>query len=153
MVDRFERFSLMIADISRQWHKITTAEMEKYGLKGAHSVYLAAMARFPEGMTAGQIGEMCGKDKADVSRMMAIMEQKGLVTKQGVSQYRGIFRLTGAGQAVADYVNRRASLAVALAGRDLSDDMRAALYDALESIAGNLREISANGLPIEEAAH
>lgn len=152
MIDRFERFSLVIADISRQWHKISTAEMKKYGLRGTHSVYLAVIDRFPEGVTAGQICEMCGKDKADVSRMMAIMEKKGLVTKEGVHQnlYRGVFKLTGAGKAAADYVNRRASLAVSLAGGHLTEDMRAILYQSLESIAENLREISENGLPTEE---
>ena len=121
MIDRFERFSVMISEISRHWHKVTTAEMEKYGLKGAHSVYLAAMARFPEGISASQLCEMCGKDKSDVSRMMGIMENKGLVVKEGVHQnmYKGVFRLTDEGREAAEYVNRRASLAVALAGREL----------------------------------
>ena len=152
MIDRFERFSLVIADISRQWHRITAAEMEKYGLKGTHSVYLSVMARYPEGITAGQICELCAKDKADVSRMMSIMEKKGLVTKEGVHQnlYRGVFKLTETGRTIADSVNRRASLAVALAGKDLTEEKRAALYEMLESIAGNLREISNHGLPEEE---
>ena len=59
MIDRFERFSVMISEISRYWHKITTTEMEKYGLKGAHSIYLTTMARFPEGITAAQLCELC----------------------------------------------------------------------------------------------
>ena len=152
MIDRFERFSVMISEISSHWHKITTAEMEKYGLKGAHSIYLAAMARFPEGISANQLCEMCGKDKSDVSRMMAIMEKKGLVVKEGVHQnmYKGVFRLTEAGKEAAEYVNQRASLAVALAGGALTDEARAVLYSALESIAENLREISENGLPTQE---
>lgn len=152
MIDRFERFSVTISEISRHWHKITTAEMEKYGLKGAHSVYLAAMARYPQGVTANQICEMCGKDKSDVSRMMSIMEQKGLVVKEGMhqNQYKGVFRLTDGGKAAAEYVHRRASLAVSVAGNDLTDETRAILYDALESVAANLRDISENGLPTND---
>lgn len=152
MIDRFERFSIVISEISRYWHKITTEEMEKYGLKGAHSIYLAVMSRFPEGITANQICEMCCKDKSDVSRMMSIMEKKGLVIKEGVHQnlYKGVFRLTEEGKAAAEYVKRRAGLAVSLAGKDLTDETRTVLYSALESIAGNLREISENGLPTEE---
>jgi len=152
MIERFERFSVAIAEISRYWHKITAAEMEKYGLKGTHSVYLAAMARHPEGLTAGQICELCCKDKSDVSRSMSMMEKKGLVMKEGLHQnlYKGVFRLTEAGIAAAEYVNRRASLAVAMAGRELTDESRAMLYAALESIAGNLRDIGENGLPAEE---
>lgn len=149
MTERFERFSYAISEISRHWHKLTSDEMEKYGLKGTHSVYLLTMARHPEGMTASQIGELCGRDKSDVSRMMAIMEKNGLVTKEGVHQnlYRGVFKLTEQGHAAADYVKRRATLAVDIAGRDLSEENRTIFYAALESIAANLRILSKEGLP------
>ena len=86
MVDRFERFSFAISEISRYWHKITAEEMEKYGLKGPHSVYLTAMYRYPDGITAPQLCELCGKDKSDVSRAMSLMERKGLVRKEGIYQ-------------------------------------------------------------------
>ena len=61
MVERFERFSYAIFEISRYWHKLTTEEMEKYGLKGPHSIYLVVMHRFPDGITAPQLCEYCGK--------------------------------------------------------------------------------------------
>ena len=152
MIDRFERFSVAISELSRYWHKITTAEMEKYGLKGAHSIYLTTMARFPQGITAAQLCELCCKDKSDVSRMMAIMEKNGLVVKEGGHQnrYNGVFRLTEDGQAAAEYVKQRAALAVSIAGDQLTDETRLILYKALESIAENLKNISENGLPTEE---
>ena len=151
MVERFERFSYAIFEISRYWHKLTTEEMEKYGLKGPHSLYLVVMHRFPDGITAPQLCEYCGKDKSDVSRMMSIMEQKGLVTKESVHQnrYGGIFRLTEEGWKAAEFVCQRAALAVELAGKDLSEEVRAHLYAGLESIAANLRDLSRDGLPIE----
>lgn len=149
MVERFERFSLAISEISRHWHKLTSEEMEKYGLKGTHSVYLLTMARFPDGITAPQICELCGKDKSDVSRMMSIMETKGLVTKEGIHQnlYRGVFKLTEEGRKAAEHVRERASLAVELAGKDLSEENRSIFYESLESIVSNLRELSKEGLP------
>jgi len=152
LIDRFERFSVIISEISRHWHRITTDEMEKHGLKGAHSIYLTTMARFPGGMTAPQICEECCKDKSDVSRMMRILEKKGLVVKEGghQNQYNGMFRLTDEGKGVAEFVRRRASLAVAISGKDLSDESRTILYHALETISENLRNISENGLPTEE---
>lgn len=149
MIERFERFSLAISEIWRYWHKLTGEEMEKYGLKGTHSVYLITMYRYPEGITAPQICELCGKDKADVSRMMSIMEQKGLVLKEGIHQnlYRGVFKLTEAGRKAAEYVKSRAALAVELAGKNLTEQNRALFYEALESIAGNLKQLSSSGLP------
>lgn len=149
MVDRFEKFSFAISEISRYWHKLAADEMEKYGLKGPHSVYLTTLYRYPEGITAPQICQLCGKDKSDVSRMMSIMEKKGLVKKEGIHQklYRGVFKLTDEGNAAAEHVCRRASLAVELAGKELTDEKRTILYEALESIASNLRELSKGGLP------
>lgn len=149
MIERFERFSYAISEISRYWHRLATDEMEKYGLKGTHSVYLLAIARHPNGITAPQICEICGKDKSDVSRMMSIMEQKGLVTKEAVSRtrYGGKFYLTDTGKRAAEQVSKRASLAVELAGRDLSEETREALYASLGTITKNLRELSKEGLP------
>ena len=70
--------------------------MTKYGLKGPHATYLTTLYRYEEGVTAPQLCELCGKDKSDVSRMVSILEEKGLVTKEVVNQslYRGIFKLT-----------------------------------------------------------
>ena len=149
MIERFERFSFTIAEISKNWHKLAAEEMEKYGLKGTHSIYLLALAKHPDGLTAPRLCEICGRDKSDVSRMMAIMEQKGLVTKEGTNQnlYRGVFKLTETGQQAAEHVSHRASAAVELAGKDLTDAQRTAFYDALESIAANLRTLSKEGIP------
>lgn len=149
MVDRFERFSYAISEISKYWHKLSADEMENYDLRSTHSVYLLTMLKYPNGLTAPQLCELCGKDKSDVSRMMSMMETKGLVVKESVrqSRYNGVFRLTDAGTTAADHVRQRASLAVELAGKDLNDETRAIFYDALESIAANLRKLSSEGLP------
>ncbi len=147
MVERFERFSLCISEISRYWHKIAGEEMEKYKLKGPHSVYLLTLYRYPEGLTGPRLCTLCGKDKADLSRMMSIMEKNGLVTKEGT--YRGAYRLTDLGRQAAEQVRARAALAVELAGRDLSDESRSIFYAALDSITNNLRTLSHEGLPTD----
>lgn len=149
MLDRFERFSLSMFEITRHWHKITSDEMEKYGLKGPHSVYLLALHQHPEGVTAAQLVELCGRDKADVSRMVSIMEQKGLVAREGAAKnmYRNLLKLTEEGSTAAEFVCRRIRVAVELASKGLDDISRKVFYEALELITGNLRQISASGLP------
>lgn len=151
MLERFAKFSLSINEIYRYWHQLTAEEMAGYGLRGPHCVYLLAIYNNPQGLTATQLCEICGKDKADVSRTMAFLENKGMVTKEGHNQnlYRGIYRLTDLGREAAEHVCRRASLAVELAGRDLTPQTRAVFYEALESITGNLRSLSRDGLPKE----
>ena len=146
MVDRFERFSLAISEISRYWHRLTTVEMEPYGLKGAHCLYLLALARHPEGLTAPKVGELCDRDKADVSRTLTLLEKQGMVEREG-AHYRARYRLTRQGMDAAEHVRNRAALAVEIAGRALTDDTRAVFYDALDSITANLRKLDEEGLP------
>lgn len=149
MLDRFERFSFAISEISRCWRKLASEEMLKYGLKSPHATYLTTIYKYPQGITVPQLCEVCGKDKSDASRMLAILEKKGLVEKQSVdgSMYRGILVLTDEGKTAAEHVCKRASLAVDMAGKDLTDETRAIFYKALESIVSNLRELSRKGIP------
>ncbi len=149
MIERFERFSLAISEISRYWHKLAAEELTKYGLKGPHATYLTAIYKYPKGITVPELCEVCGKDKSDASRMIAILEQKGLVTKQVVrgSLYRGKLQLTEEGRLAAEHVSQRASRAVEAAGKDLTDETREIFYKALESITSNLRKLSKEGIP------
>ncbi len=149
MIDRFEKFSFAISEIHRFWHKIASDEMTKLGLKGPHVVYLVALKRFPEGITAAELSELCGRDKSDVSRAVASMEEIGLVKKQGINQtfYRAKLVLTNEGKRAAAHISQRAGVAVEMGGKGLSEDERKNLYDALELIASNLSTISKEGLP------
>lgn len=149
MLDRFERFSFAISEISRCWRKLASEEMLKYGLKSPHATYLTTIYKYPQGITVPQLCEVCGKDKSDASRMLAILEEKGLVKKQSVdgSMYRGLLVLTDEGKTAAEHICKRASLAVDMAGKDLTDETRAIFYKALESIVSNLRELSRKGIP------
>ena len=149
MIDRFERFSLAISEISRYWHKLAAEELTKYGLKGPHATYLTVMYKYPEGITVPQLCMVCGKDKSDASRMISILEEKGLVKKQvvGGSLYRGKLQLTEEGKLAAEHVSQRASRAVEMAGKDLTDEARTTFYKALDSITANLRDLCQEGIP------
>ena len=147
MVDRFRRFSLSLFEISRCWHKLAAEEMSKYGLKGPYAIYLVVLQHNPEGLTAARLCELCGRDKADVSRCLSAMQEKGLVVREKGNSYRAKILLTELGIQAAEHVCRRASVAVELAGRDVSDEDRAVFYQSLTSITENLRTLSRQGLP------
>ncbi len=150
MIDRYEHFTFAVNEINKSLRKLAAEEMKKHGLKSAHAIYFTILAGNAEtGLTATQLCELTGRDKADASRMVALMEEKGLVVKKGMHQnlYNGVFTLTEKGLAIADCVRQQAAKAVALAGRDLTEEARAAFYTALDSIVTNLRELSAKGIP------
>ena len=146
MLERFSRFSYAIFEISRCWHKLAAEEMEKYDLRGPHAIYLVTIWQSREAVTAARLCELCGRDKADVSRAVSLMEQKGLLTREGAN-YRAVLRLTEAGVAAAQQVSRRAAVAVEQAGRGFSAEARSTFYQVLETITGNLRDLTRDGLP------
>ena len=149
MLDRFERFSFAISEISRCWRKLASDELAKYGLNSPHATYLTTLYKYPEGITVPDLCEIIGKDKSDASRMIGILEKKGLAHKEvvGGSLYRGLWVLTDDGKEAAAQVSLRASRAVELAGKDLDEETRDIFYKALESITSNLTMLSKEGLP------
>ena len=150
MLNRFARFSLAISEIDRCWHKLAAEEMAKYGLNSPHAVYLTTLYQYHEGITAAKLGELCCKNKADVSRMVSILEQKGLVRREtvGGNHYRAKLLLTEEGKLAAEQVQGRAALAVELAGSGMTDGEREVFYRCLERITENLRTLSKEGLPL-----
>lgn len=149
MERRFDHFSFDIAEISKYWHKLASEEMAKYDLKGSYAVYFTTLYHVGEGLTAAQLCEKCSRDKADVSRAVATLEQRGLVRKEtsGGNQYRARIHLTDAGREAAEAINARASLAVELGGRGLTDEQREIFYAALDLIVANLQALGRDGLP------
>ena len=149
MLNRFSRFSLAIAEIDRCWHKLAAEEMAQYELNSPHAVYLTTLYKFEKGITAAKLGELCCKNKADVSRMVSILEKKGLVRKEAVggNLYRAGLLLTEEGKQAAEHVQQRAALAVELAGFGMTDADREVFYRCLEQIAANLQTLCKEGLP------
>ena len=153
MLERFTRFSLAISEIDRCWHKLAAEEMAKYELNSAHAVYLNALSQHEGGITAARLGELCGKNKADVSRMITILEKKGLVRKEAVggNRYRAKLILTEEGRDAAAHVHKRAAIAVELAGEGMTDEERQVFYRCLDRITANLQTLSREGIPPELA--
>ncbi len=148
MIDRFEKFSSFISEIYRNWHKIANDVMEEHGLKGPHSVYLTTMCKYPEGISAAELSETTARDKADVSRAIAQFEKEKLVEKVLVNNhyYRAPIKLTEAGRAIAEDIITKATAAVELGGKGLTDVDRNTFYEALELISSNLRILAEEGL-------
>lgn len=152
MIKRFESFSQAIFNITRYWNQIAGEEMRRHGLKGAYAIYLVTMHQEPRGVTAAELVKLCGKDKADVSRAVSVMESEGLLERKGENTYRARLVLTAKGEEIARQLDRRAILAVEMAGKGVSDADRQVFYETLATIANNIQRISIEGLPRSEEA-
>lgn len=146
MYDRFERFTLSIFSISRYWNKIATEEMKKYGLRGTYALYLVMIAGYEGEITAARLADLCQRDKADVSRAVAIFQEKGILEPYKGAKYRVNLTLTEEGKKLAGQIRGRAGIALQKAGRGLSEELREDMYQSLDIIAENMRQICENGL-------
>ena len=148
MVRKYELFSSSVSCMHHDIQKIERTEMAKFGLKGPHAQCLLAMSRYPEGLTAARLCEICEKDKAAISRTLAELEQSGMVlrTDRNGKRYRANLTLTERGKAAAAAVNEKARMAVEQAGEGLNDTQREVFYQVLALIAGNLHAICKDGL-------
>ena len=142
MLDRFEKFSLAISEINRYWHKLAAEELAPYGLKAAHATYLTAMYRHREGITVPELCEECGKDKSDASRMLAILEEKGLVTRSVSDRdaRRRLITLTEKGAKLEEQLHRAFHETEEMMMEGLSGEERELLFSCLERVIQNLEE-------------
>ena len=151
MIERFEQFTYSINVIYRYVLKLERDEMEKYGYRASYTLYLAIMSRFPDGITAARLSELCDRDKAGISRIVSEMEENGLITRWSNKDnfYRAKLTLTEKGREVAEFVQKKAIAAVSQAGGEISDADRKVFYECLSLIASNLKKISLEGLDRE----
>ena len=145
------RYELLSGSISSMYHdiqRIERTEMAQYGLKGPHAQCLLAMKKHPEGITAARLCQVCEKDKAAVSRILAELEAAGMILREdrNGSRYRASLLLTERGQEAAGAVVEKARLAVELAGKGFGAEDREIFYRVLSIISGNLHKLCRDGL-------
>ena len=148
MENRYELLSGAISSMYHDIQKIERVEMTNYGLKGPHAQCLLAMKKHPEGITAARLCEVCDKDKAAISRIIAELEAAGMVLRENRngSKYRASLMLTPQGQAAAEAVVEKARLAVEKAGTGFGEEEREVFYRVLSIVAGNLHKLCREGL-------
>ena len=149
------RYELLSGSISCMYHdiqKIERVEMAQYGLKGPHAQCLLTMKKYPEGITAARLCEVCDKDKAAISRILSELAEAGMILREdrNGSRYRALLRLTEQGKAAANAVMEKARLAVEVAGKGFGEDEREVFYRVLSIISGNLHKLCRDGLTKRE---
>ncbi|MGN0971882.1 MAG: MarR family winged helix-turn-helix transcriptional regulator [Aristaeellaceae bacterium] len=144
MLHRFETFVMGITTCYKCIQRIKSMEMTEFGLKGTHVMCLFFLHRNPEGLTAAQLCHLCAEDKAASSRTVALLQEQGYVEGPD-RKYRAALRLTEAGLAIAQRIDRLIAQWVETGSEGLSEEDRTAFYRALEIIAGNLQGAVSQG--------
>ncbi len=147
MNNRFEHFSVNIFNIAHYWNILASEEMKKHGLRGGYALYLIILYNSKEELTAARLAELCHRDKADVSRAISVFQEKGILEPYGDSRYRAPLRLTAEGRELSGQINIQAIKVLDIVGMGMSDEVRAHMYEGLDTIALNMKHLAEGGLP------
>ncbi len=141
MRNRFETFATAIPELNRFIQRIKDLEMRRFGLRANHAMCLYYLGTHEEGLNAAQMTRLCGEDKAAISRCLAQLREKGLVTcevPENKRAYRMRYTLTAEGQELVKKINMRIEAALFNGGSGMDDAQREVFYRSLEQIRENL---------------
>ena len=137
MSDRFDIFAMSIGLIYRSLQRIKNREMTEVNLKGVHVMCLHTLNHNPGGMTLTALSQACEEDKAAMSRTIAELTRRGLVTTSTEAKYRAPIILTDTGRETAAKVDEMINEAVDAGGNGLTDAERAEFYRMHRLISNN----------------
>ena len=142
METRFELFTVLIAKISRSIYKIKTEEMAEYNLKSSHVSCLYYLHKFRT-LTAKELCDLCGEDKANISRAIKYLEKEEYIycSSQANKRYQSPLELTQKGDKTGGEIVRKIDKILLDTSKGISDEERKRFYEYLSVISRNLEEI------------
>ncbi len=143
MLERFQSFTVLVAQASRYVRKLKTEEMNDFHLKSGHVsclYYLYAKGA----MTAKALCEACDEDKANISRSLDYLEEEGYVLPSAAKKrYNSPLQLTDKGREVGAQVYAKIEGILRDVSEGLTDEDRERFYKSFEIINANLQKICA----------
>ena len=138
--DRLDEFTALVVSASRSITKIKSHYMATYGLGSTHTMCIRRLYSAPEGTTRTQLSEECELDKAQVSRIVNELSEKGYVTEgTGRSGYKRKIVLTEEGKRIAEDINRIVLDINRFVSGDISDQEIQTFYRVFGVICENLK--------------
>lgn len=144
MEDRFELFTVQIAKASRLIKAIKSQELSKFNLQGSNAYCLYYLNKSENGLTPKELTEVCGEDKALVSRTIENLESNGYITLMASAEkrYKNPIVLTEKGKEIGKFVSEKVDSVLNKVSVGISEKERIAFYSTLLKINDNLQKIS-----------
>ena len=142
MVERFELFTVLIANLARNIRRIKSEEMARWNLKSHHVSCIYYLYQ-KKSLTEKELCDICDEDKANVSRSIEYLEDSGFVMCESSvhKRYRSHFRLTEKGEEIGFGLYSRIKSILIKAGEGLTEEKRQIMYECLKRINDNLENI------------
>ena len=104
--DRLDDFMTLVVGASRSVTKLKSKYMAKFGLGSTHTMCIRKLYASEKGLTRTQLSDRCELDKAQVSRIINELAEKGYATEgPEKSNYKRRVVLTDEGKQIAEQIN------------------------------------------------
>ena len=138
--DNFERFAQMLSTASKSIFRLKSRCMSKYGLSSTHTLCLRSLYENSEGMTKSEIAEFCDIDKAQITRIMSELVDKGyVVADKSMRAYNRKFLLTQEGLRITEEINGTVETVVKYVNQDIPREDIEHFYAVFEAINEKLK--------------
>lgn len=143
--ERFEILSATVLHLVRAVQEIKAKKMAAYGLRGRSAAVLCRIFLHGGGLTATALVKACEVDKAQISRCLAELCEKGFVMHEGESahRYKQNYVLTAAGRAAAVDISRAFADIEAAVSKSISSQELEIFYRTLYTLCDNFDELLA----------
>lgn len=131
----FEIFPVYIADVLKKMHKMQAESLEDYSLSAIHAPYMTTLAAHAEGLTMAELSKILKLDKANTSRAMNELLDKGFAEKAEDKKKKSVLRLTESGLAVAAALTERMTAFIGEVLSPLDGFEKRRLYKLLYKLA------------------
>ena len=101
--ERFPPFVLFTERIAKNIKRIADEKLEPYGLRSAHLMCILQLAKSKTGLSSSSLADVCGVDKAFISRITNELSEKSYIVRDDESargKYKTKFVLTQSGREV-----------------------------------------------------
>ena len=142
--NRFEILSPSVLQLVKTVQSIKSRKMAEYDLKGTNALCLCEILNSgEEGLSATELARCCEIDKAQVSRCMKEMVDKGLIYRddQDGRRYKQKYRLTEAGVAAARDIEDTSRSVQKTVHKGLSAEDMEAFYRITTIMCRNFAEL------------
>ena len=136
----FETFSSMLGAATKSLEKLKSKGMEDFGLSGTHTLCLRQLYDFPAGLTRTELSTKLSVDRAQITRVIGELLDKGFVTESGSgSGYRKKCSLTDKGLAATAEINEKVIMINHFVSGDIPPERLRDFYKTLDEICENLK--------------
>lgn len=145
--DRFELFDVSVSLICKSIQKIKSEKVLPYGLKSSHVLFLVQLNKKEDGLTASELSEAGHVDKAQISRIISELTQKGYVTKKSSrrgQKYNVKLTLTETGKRVTNEINDIIARVLEYVSGSIPRSDLDIFYRTLFTISDNLFALTSN---------